>query len=211
MFGLVSAITLFFARAFNFRGRATRAEFWWVQLVFVLVMGIAVARDGQRLIAQAPMLAEDPTLAMAGSMASVWIWIVAFVPMLSLAIRRLHDAGYSGFWYLLQFVPVIGALVLLVICISPSQRDANRWGPPRNPEDPMGYEDAPRVALAPAPEQAGQATPSTSGRKRSAWDGYALILEENQGVCPQREAARKAEISAYYRTRVLKEEPLPAE
>ncbi|UUF17656.1 Inner membrane protein YhaI [Escherichia coli] len=40
--------------------------------------------------------------------------LATFLPVLALAIRRLHDTDRSGAWALLFFVPFIGWLVLLV-------------------------------------------------------------------------------------------------
>jgi uncharacterized membrane protein YhaH (DUF805 family) len=57
---------------------------------------------------------------------------VAFLPTLAVSVRRLHDIGLSGWWYLIVLVP-FGALVLTVLAIIDSQAGANRFGP--NPKD----------------------------------------------------------------------------
>ena len=31
----------------------------------------------------------------------------------SLAVRRLHDSGKSGFWWLIGFIPIIGTITLI--------------------------------------------------------------------------------------------------
>jgi uncharacterized membrane protein YhaH (DUF805 family) len=43
-------------------------------------------------------------------------------------VRRIHDMGLSGWFYLLVFVPYIGALIVFVFTLLPSQRQDNRWG-----------------------------------------------------------------------------------
>ena len=51
--------------------------------------------------------------------------LAVLLPSLGLTIRRLHDAGYSGFFILLNFVGL--SIVTLVLCIMPSKPAA--WNP----------------------------------------------------------------------------------
>ena len=37
--------------------------------------------------------------------------------------------GLSGWFYLLVFIPTVGALIVLVFTLIPSQARENRWGP----------------------------------------------------------------------------------
>lgn len=41
---------------------------------------------------------------------------LSLVPFISLTVRRLHDAGKSGKWYLLSFVLGVGAIVVIIMC-----------------------------------------------------------------------------------------------
>ena len=69
---MVMAIKLFFVNYFNFSGRASRAEFWWVYLALTL-------------IAIVPLV-------------GIFIQLVTFIGLISLTSRRLQDVGFSG-WY----------------------------------------------------------------------------------------------------------------
>lgn len=51
--------------------------------------------------------------------------LAVFLPGLGVTIRRLHDAGYSGFFFLLNFVGL--SIVTLVLCIMPSKPAS--WNP----------------------------------------------------------------------------------
>lgn len=51
---------------------------------------------------------------------------------LSLTVRRLHDIGKSGFWYFIQFIPVIGSIILLIWTLKNSEMFDNRFGPVPN-------------------------------------------------------------------------------
>ena len=50
-------------------------------------------------------------------------------PSIAVAVRRLHDIGRSGWWYLLIFVPIIGWIVLLVFFCTRGEDGPNQWGP----------------------------------------------------------------------------------
>jgi uncharacterized membrane protein YhaH (DUF805 family) len=56
----------------------------------------------------------------------VFIFTIVFVtitiiPMLSLTIRRLHDAGYPGIYYLFNFIPFIGSFIIFFLTINDYQ------------------------------------------------------------------------------------------
>jgi uncharacterized membrane protein YhaH (DUF805 family) len=47
--------------------------------------------------------------------------------------------GRSGWWLLIAFIPLVGAIVLFVFTVMDSQPGANRWGPdPRGPANVWG-------------------------------------------------------------------------
>ena len=101
------AIKLFFVRYTDFNGRSRRSEYWWFTLFNIIVSAIIA------------MALPD--------IAGLWSLIV-LIPSLSLCIRRLHDVGKSGWWYLILFVPLVGEILLLVWFCRDSGPD-NRWGP----------------------------------------------------------------------------------
>ena len=102
------AVKLYFTRGFDFRGRSRRSEYWWATLFVALVNRILQA-------------VEIPVL--------LYLWaIVVLIFSTALVIRRLHDVGKSGWWYLFVLLPVIGWVVLLVQYCKDSGPD-NRWGP----------------------------------------------------------------------------------
>jgi uncharacterized membrane protein YhaH (DUF805 family) len=59
-----------------------------------------------------------------------------FIPLISLSVRRLHDIGKSGWWYLLIFIPVLGSLLLLFWAAKKSEDGENRFG--SNPLEERG-------------------------------------------------------------------------
>jgi len=70
--------------------------------------------------------------------AALWTYAITsladlalFLPGLALAIRRLHDLDRSGWWFLLVFIPVIGAIILIIWACTKGTDGPNRFGPDR--------------------------------------------------------------------------------
>lgn len=118
---------------------------------------------------------------------STFVWLITLPTVLSLTVRRLHDAGFSGFWLVLLIIP-LGGLALVVMHIMPSEGRTTAHGTP--------------AAASPQASVAGK--PVTVDSHKRAMQGYALLFDKDKKVSPQEQAARKAEVSDYYRTRVLK-------
>lgn len=87
----------------NFKGTATRTEFWYFYLFTILLNMVTTTIDG--LIAPGTDLSGA---AMAGAGPLYLITNIALVlPNLSLAFRRFRDAGLSGKWLFLWALPVL--------------------------------------------------------------------------------------------------------
>jgi uncharacterized membrane protein YhaH (DUF805 family) len=56
------------------------------------------------------------------------------VPIASVCSRRLHDIGKSGWWQLLNLVPVVGFFVLLFWLVKDSSPGENQYGPNPKPD-----------------------------------------------------------------------------
>ena len=115
----------------NFRGRSSRSEFWWFQLFLVLAFFAY-------LIAIAVVYAiADADVSDTQANVIVGIWALAvLLPVLSLQIRRLRDAGLGWGFILLPVIPFLGSLALFVMFLLPSK-------PQLEPSRESGYaEDA---------------------------------------------------------------------
>ncbi|GCU82207.1 inner membrane protein [Escherichia coli] len=55
--------------------------------------------------------------------------IIHFILIFSATVRRLHDTGRSGWWFILYFIPVIGDLVLLIFTVQKGNEGENQFGP----------------------------------------------------------------------------------
>ena len=119
-----AAIRSFWSRFADFKGRSRRSEYWYVQ-VFLVVTNLAVAGIDLALMDGD----VDRFIANGGGGIVGLIWIFAtIVPALALLIRRLHDAGKTGWWALVGFIPLVGAIVLLVFTVTDSSPGENKYG-----------------------------------------------------------------------------------
>ncbi|MGB7338359.1 MAG: DUF805 domain-containing protein [Phototrophicaceae bacterium] len=83
----------------DFSGVATRYEYGWFFLFVVITQVVAILINLQ---------------------AYQVIAVLLIVPFVSASTRRLHDAGSSGWWQLLWFVPY-GQIVVLYLLAQPHQ------------------------------------------------------------------------------------------
>ena len=58
--------------------------------------------------------------------------LAVLLPILAIAIRRLHDSGKSGWMILLGLIPIVGFILLIVFYVQPSD-SPNAYG--HGPED----------------------------------------------------------------------------
>ena len=108
-----------------FYGRASRSEYWWFQLLCVIVSWII-------LLLGYFVIGFDTT----GYKVVSNLWNLAiFLPSLGLMFRRLHDTGRSGWNWLWAFLPIIGWIILIVYLCKESQMFGNKYGPVPNAVD----------------------------------------------------------------------------
>ena len=99
------AISNVFSHYADFSGRARRSEYWWFFLLNMILSCI-------------PYLG--------------FVWaLVAIIPSWAVAVRRLHDIGRSGWYLLLGFIPLVGAILLIVWYCKEGEPNRNQYG-----EDP---------------------------------------------------------------------------
>ena len=116
------AVAFGFNNAFDFCGRASRSEFWWWFLFYVLASLIVALVS--------IIFALTPLVNTIAPVLNALVHLVLFVPSLSVMVRRLHDIDFSGWLVLLLFIPIVGALVLLYFCCRKGGAKSNRFGNP---------------------------------------------------------------------------------
>lgn len=119
---------------FDFRGRATRREYWLflVQLYAALMILGVVAVSAMIRVLQRPITRDMTTLPL------LILSLLLFVPYLSASIRRIHDHDKTGWLFLLSLVPVAGWIFFLIMMLTPGTQGPNSYG-----EDPRDRLDSP--------------------------------------------------------------------
>ena len=95
----------------DFTGRARRKEYWMFYFIYMILIIVISVLD---------------------AVLSVGVFSIIFtlgmlIPSISIAARRLHDTGRSGWWQLIAFIPLIG-LIILIVFLAQDGHDANEYG-----------------------------------------------------------------------------------
>lgn len=127
------AIARFFKSYANFRGRASRSEFWWMTLVFwgaFVLLGafgawLSEARYAMPYSAYSSMQGVESML----GLLLVALFLGTIVPWIALTWRRLHDANLAGPLFFLTLVPYLGGITLLILTLLPPKPNGRRFDP----------------------------------------------------------------------------------
>ena len=109
----------------GFKGRASRAEFWWFAL-FTTIVGFVLGFVDVLLFTST----ENAFFALLGF--SGLFRLGVFLPALAVTARRLHDTDKSGWWMLL-YLTIIGGIVVFIFSLLRGNEGSNKYG-----EDPYG-------------------------------------------------------------------------
>ena len=114
------AIKICLRKYFVIKGRASRSEYWFLQLLFTpLAMYVGFWSD--------PVSAgtiDPPPLYILSTM----IVILLFIPSITSQIRRFHDKDKSGWFIFINIIPLVGWLIALVMLLDKGTPGKNRFG-----------------------------------------------------------------------------------
>ena len=127
----------------NCSGRARRSEYWYFAITCSIIISIPITllsiwlifyvynemnytRNGYNY-SNNEKYQISPLMYIIICVALL-IEIILMIPLISASIRRLHDTGRSGCYYLLSFIP-FGSIVLLIFFVEDSQQNLNEYGP----------------------------------------------------------------------------------
>ena len=121
----LGAFIAFHTGAFDFNGRANRGAFWWSRLLTIATTALALG------------VFVPLSLSTSGSLLSpvLVVLLLAYlgwfmIATVSISIRRLRDAGFSGWLYLIVLLP-LGGLVTTVLYVFPTDPRGNGTARPR--------------------------------------------------------------------------------
>jgi uncharacterized membrane protein YhaH (DUF805 family) len=127
-------------QTFDFRGRATRREYWFFLIqLYAAVIGLAFLIGLVISVAFPDQLETSVAGDAAMAIVMVIVFLVLLIPYLSASIRRIHDHDKSGWMLLLTFVPLVGWIFYLILMLTPGTNGPNSYGSdPRDRLDPGG-------------------------------------------------------------------------
>jgi uncharacterized membrane protein YhaH (DUF805 family) len=108
----------------TFGGRARRKEYWMFSLFNIIFTIAAMTMDNLLGINFNPSK-YGPIYCLYG--------IAVFLPSLAVSVRRLHDAGKSGWYLFMALIPIAGAILILVKLCTDGITGQNKYGP--NPKE----------------------------------------------------------------------------
>jgi len=100
----------------DFNGRARRKEYWMWTLYYTIILLFAMVLDNA-LGLNFELMGQD--------LGYGWIYLIAG---LAIVVRRLHDVGKSGWFYLIILIPLIGFIWILVLFCTDGVKEENKWG-----------------------------------------------------------------------------------
>lgn len=124
--GPIQAVKTCMRKYVTFSGRASRSEFWWfvlfVMIVPVIPSYFAYGMDG---IGPTRKIGLVPSLGTGETITELLIFLVTFLPLISVMVRRLHDTGRSGYWLLGYYLAVVAVLAVFFISYRSSESSFN--------------------------------------------------------------------------------------
>ena len=105
---ILNHIVTVFKKSFVAKGRASRPEFWWFVLFVFTPLGFILD-------------SEYETVALI-------MFLLVVLASVTVIIRRFHDQDKSGWWYLLGLIPILGVLMIYIICAFKGTEGKNKYG-----------------------------------------------------------------------------------
>ena len=125
------AVTRFFSKYATFSGRASRSEFWWFYLAYVVVGAAIYIPLNVAGITSVSVTADNQLVYGSGywivGTISLIVTLALLVPFLAITWRRLHDTNRSGGFYFLAFIPLVGPIIVIVLLALPSNPAGARF------------------------------------------------------------------------------------
>ncbi len=102
-----------------FSGRSRRKEYWYFYLFYILFIFVLTFID--------VMIGTYDEVAEIGLFAGIFV-LFMLIPLLAASVRRLHDTDRSGWWLLINLVPLIGVIVFTVFTLQDNKPGENQYG-----------------------------------------------------------------------------------
>tara|TARA_Y100000768_G_scaffold103440_1_gene75608 strand:+ start:1666 stop:2073 length:408 start_codon:yes stop_codon:yes gene_type:complete len=110
--------TVLWDKALDFKGRASRGEFWWFTLgIFSIAFVVAIIEMAIWGIDAYPF----------GGPLIIGLQLLTVMQSLAVTSRRIQDRGHSGWWQLL-YLTILGTFVVMYWTLRSPKTKNNQWG-----------------------------------------------------------------------------------
>lgn len=107
----------------EFQGRASRSEFFRYNLMISLCLTIIPIMMGIIKLVTNDIMTAIVLYILLGI-----IDLALILPGLAIAVRRLHDTNKSGWFFLINFIPIVGPIWFLILMLTKGDTDTNNYG-----------------------------------------------------------------------------------
>ena len=117
----------YFRNMTTMNASATRAQYWWPQVINYLVLLIYSMLTG--VVGYVNISPEGEIVRVTWSGVTILFVLLAmlvWVANFTVRARRLHDRDLSNWWILLYVLPGVGNLIMLIILVLPG-KEQTRW------------------------------------------------------------------------------------
>ncbi|QGV65675.1 DUF805 domain-containing protein [Clavibacter nebraskensis] len=122
------AMRRFFLKYATFRGRASRSEFWWCALTgFVVSSALRTLSSLNTDSRESLGFFDAVTVADSWSAVLGVLQLAFFIPSFAVSWRRLHDVDRSGTWTFINFIPLLGTIVYVIMTAGRSRPGGARF------------------------------------------------------------------------------------
>ena len=107
----------------EFQGRASRSEFFRYNLMISLCLTIIPIIMGIIKLVSNNIMTVIVLYVLLGI-----IELALILPGLAIAVRRLHDTNKSGWFFLINFIPIVGPIWFLILILTKGDAHTNNYG-----------------------------------------------------------------------------------
>ncbi len=112
----------------DFSGRSRRKEYW----MFVLFNLLLLVAFGALMLVGAFVGRSDTGAPGALFWIALTLYVLValalLVPSIAVQVRRFHDQGRSGWFWLMNLIPYVGGLIVLIFMCMEGEQGDNAWG-----------------------------------------------------------------------------------
>ena len=115
---MINAYKTFWTKAFDFKGRSTRSEYWLGAVLANFIVTVLL------LIIVGVSTAINEYLGLFFNLIYILYVLGQIIPSLSICIRRVRDMGKSWQWIFINLIPIVGGIWYIVLLCQPSLPNA---------------------------------------------------------------------------------------